>query len=139
MSEIATISNTFQPVTFTLKSGKQKTAHNEVSAAFAPAVVRKQAAHAAALKQLQGGCYKPTLAAIAALMSKGDIKSLTGFGVMPSGAPTKKEVCHFLSCVQKNWVDAKGEKAAQAALIKDFLTWVDAKEKASTMPPVTQQ
>jgi len=137
-NDIATISNSFTPVTYTLKSGKVKTAHNEVSAAFAPAVVRKQAAHAAALKQLQNGQYKPTLAAIAALMTKGDVKTLQGFGVMPSANPTKKEVCHFLSCVQKNWVNAKGEKAAQAALIKEFLEWVDAKEKTSTLPPAQQ-
>lgn len=119
--------NTLAPVVYTTKSGKSKVAHNEISQALMPAAIRKAQASSQALESLKRGVYRPTLAAIAALMTKGDIKSLKSFGVMPSDNPTKKEVVHFLKCIALNWAEAKGEKAAQAALCKEFVEWTEAK------------
>ena len=127
----------FVAVSYVTKAGKTKTAFNEVAGAFAPATVRKQAAAAAALTQLQRGIYRPTLAAVAALLTKGDVKSLTSLGYGCGDNPDKKEVVAFLEAIAKLWKDAKGEKAAQAAVVKEFLGWVGEKDKASTVPAVS--
>ncbi len=127
MTEVTNFFTTLQPVSYSTKAGKQKTAHNEISQALMPAAIRKAQASSQALESLKRGVYRPTLAAIAGLMTKGDIKSLKSFGVMPSDNPTKKEVVHFLNCIATNWSEAKGEKAAQAALCREFVKWTEAK------------
>lgn len=133
---ITSISNEFAAVTYTLKSGKEKTANNEVAAAFAPAKVRKDAAHAAALLQLQRGIYRPTLAAVATLMTKGDKLAIKAIGYDLTENPSKAAVVAFIRALVNIWGTAKGERAAQAALLKEFIEWVDAKEKAGTVPAV---
>ncbi len=130
MTEVTNTTNFFQtlaPVSYATKAGKTKVAHNEISQALMPATIRKAQASSAALESLKRGIYTPTMQSVKALMTKSDIKSLMSFGVIPSANPSKKEVCHFLSCIEKSWRGAKGEKAAQAALIKEFLVWVETK------------
>ena len=129
MTEVTT-QNFFQtlaPVSYTLKSGKQKTAHNEISQALMPAAIRKAQASSQALESLKRGIYTPTLQSIKALLTKSDIKALAALGIMPSERPSEKEVCHFFQSVAHLWKDAKGEKVAQATVLKDYLTWVEAK------------
>ena len=135
---ITTISNEFAAVTYTTKAGKTKTVHNEVAGAFAPAGVRKKSAHETALAALQRGSYKPTLAATAALMTKGDKTAIKAVGYDLAENPSKASVVAFVRCLANLWANAKGERAAQAALLKEFVEWVDAKEKAGTVPAVTQ-
>ena len=140
MSSIANYSeSSFLPVSYTTKAGKIKTAHNEVSAAFAPAKVRKQEAHSASLNQLKTGIYRPTLAATAVLMTKGDKSAIKAVGYDLSENPSKASVVAFVRCLSNLWDNAKGERAAQAALLKEFVEWVDVKEKASTVPPAVTQ
>ena len=126
------------PVSYTLKSGKTKTAYTESAQARMPAATRLEAARAADLAQLKNNCFKPMLAQIDSLLSLAQKEVLVQMGAIPSSA-TKAACMNFFQQIANIFGKAKGTAQKDvAATLREFLDFRAEQDKNGTVPPAVQ-
>ena len=108
-----------------------KQAFCATSQAFAPKAARLADGQAKDLAQLMSGTYRPVLRSIDAKMTDKEKVYLWGKNVSVSREkPTKDEMVPFADAVIGLWAAKKGERAAMAAMLRQYVDAVTASTKS---------